>query len=176
MRSWRNTRAWKRKWRGCETWSLKWTQWWQVLSQVVTPKMGDSNRSQELSQVQSYVEGPSVLGTAKIRQRAEPSNFCSLYVQCWWSLIYLHKLIQSTWHNTVFVDRTHCVVHVGCKLITGGGAVSGSGAFSWLQCRSKRSAPSDRSSTWATCWRRVTSRASGCGACARAHTHTHTLY
>lgn len=36
--------------------------------------------------------------------------------------------------------------------------------FPWLQCRSKRSAPSGRSSTWGTCWRPATSRAFGCGA------------
>lgn len=33
--------------------------------------------------------------------------------------------------------------------------------FPWLQCRSKRNAPSDRSCSWATCWRPAIFRASG---------------
>lgn len=45
--------------------------------------------------------------------------------------------------------------------------------FPWLQCRSKRNAPSGRSSTWETCWRPAIFRASGYDT--QTHRRRHTL-
>lgn len=71
------------------------------------------------------------------------------------------------------IDQTH--VSFGCSVrfcsyfafvivrwvLSWGFGGGGGGLFPWLLCRSKRSVPSGRSSTWGTCWRPATFRASG---------------
>lgn len=66
----------------------------------------------------------------------------------------------------------HNSIHISSHVDAG---ISSWVLFPWLQCRSKRNAPSGRSSTWETCWRPAIFRASGYDTQTHRHKHAHVI-